>query len=587
MPDTKRAFSADEVQVTSVKEAMYQCRSSFIAAGVFSGAVNLLMLTPAFYMLNVYDKAVAHNSVQTLVLLSLITLVLFAAMGCMDVIRSHVLVNISSRLDEIMGPSLHRISFENAVLVGPDNASSQPLMDLDAFRRFVSGPGAIAVLDGPWVPIYILVLFLFHPLLGWMGVVACLVFIVLAVVNQKTTSTVLENAGKQSRTLNVSLSQELRNAEVASAMGMMRSLRARWEKNQEQLRDYQNTASHTAGFFNGVIKTLRQVVQSAAIGAGALLVLNQEISPGMIIAGSILIGRALQPIEMAVGAWRGLSDAREQHDRINLFLGKFPPRMAKMSLPPLQGRISADRATIVPPGGSAPSIKAAEFECAPGTVFLLMGPSGAGKSSLVKGVLGLWPTASGALRLDGAEATTFDREQLGEQIGYLPQDIELFQGTVKDNIARFGAAEPERVVQAARDAGVHDFVLSLQAGYETDIGLQGAVLSPGQRQRIALARALYGRPKLVVLDEPNSNLDESGEAALNNAIKLLKETESTVIVVSHRPNVLPLVDHVLVLNDGLIVDAGEKTEVFGRLAAKTGEMPARQINPVKTVTWTS
>ena len=577
-------------EVASVKQALLRCKDSFVALGVFSGVVNLLMLVPAFYMLNVYDKAVGHSSIQTLVMLSLLTFLLFAAMGTLEITRSQVLVHISTRLREILSPALHRVSFENAVLVGPANASPQPLIDLNSFRAFLSGPALIALLDAPWVPIYLTVLFLFHPLLGWMGVVACIFFFALAIANQRMTKTALAQANLINRMSGVSMAQELRNAEVASAMGMLERLRGRWQADQSQLIGAQSEASSVRGFFNGTIKTLRLAVQSAAIGAGALLVIQQEISPGMIIAGSILIGRALQPIEVAVGAWAGYADAKEQYMRIDLFLDKFKPPTPKMELPPIQGRISATAATIVPPGSQTPSIKRAEFACAPGTVFLLMGPSGAGKSSLIKGILGLWPTSAGEIRLDGAEASSFSRQELGPQIGYLPQDIELFQGTVKDNIARFGTADSEAVILAAEDAGVHEFILSLPQGYDTDIGLAGAVLSPGQRQRIALARALFGRPKLVVLDEPNSNLDEAGERALNAAIETLKTTDSTVIIVSHRQSVLPIVDYVLLLNDGLIQDAGPKDEVFDRLRAKTTAAPALPSAPqkkshVNTVTW--
>ena len=414
-------------EVASVKDALHACKDSFVAVGVFSGAVNLLMLVPAFYMLNVYDKAVGHNSIQTLAMLSLLTLLLFIAMGSLEITRSQVLVHIASKLHDILRPSLHRVSFENAVLVGPANASPQPLVDLNGFRTFLSGPALLAILDAPWVPVYLTVLFLFHPYwAGWVWRHA--LFFALAIANQSMTQNVLTEANNINRLSSVAMAQELRNAEVTAAMGMLENLRARWQVGQSQLIAAQSDVSSTRGFFNGTIKTLRLAVQSAAIGAGALLVIQQEISPGMIIAGSILIGRALQPIEVAVGAWTGYADAKEQYLRINLFLSKFKPEPPKMQLPLLEGRISSTGASITPPGSQAPSVKRAEFECAPGTVFLLMGPSGAGKSSLIKGILGLWPTSAGVIRLDGAEASSYAREELGPQIGYLPQDIELFRG---------------------------------------------------------------------------------------------------------------------------------------------------------------
>ena len=426
--------------------------------------------------------------------------------------------------------------------------------------------------------------FPFSPPTGLDGCGAC-IFFALAIANQSDAER--SHRGNINRLSSVAMAQELRNAEVTAPWVCMKI--CVWWQVVRAMIAAQSDVSSTRGFFNGTIKTLRLAVQSAAIGAGALLVIQQEISPGMIIAGSILIGRALQPIEVAVGAWTGYADAKEQYLRINLFLSKFKPEPPKMQLPLLEGRISSTGASITPPGSQAPSVKRAEFECAPGTVFLLMGPSGAGKSSLIKGILGLWPTSAGVIRLDGAEASSYAREELGPQIGYLPQDIELFQGTVRDNIARFGPADSQDVILAAKDAGVHEFILSLPQGYDTDIGLSGAVLSPGQRQRISLARALFGRPKLLVLDDPNSNLDQVGELALNSAIETLKTTDSTVIIVSHRQSVLPIIDYVLLMNDGLIQDAGPKAEVFERLRANTAPVAAIPSaptkTPVKTVTW--
>ena len=569
----------------SLRDVLDVCRQSLMSVGVFSGVINLLMLTPAFFMLNVYDKAVGHNSLPTLAMLSLITLVMFVVLGIVEVIRSRVLVAISSRVDKALAPRLYEISFASAVRAGPQGVSSQPLQDLNGVRQYLTNSGVFAFFDAPWLPIYLLVLFLFHPVLGWMGVVAAVPFFAVAIVNQRYTGPSLEEANKFAVENNIATTRNLRNAEVVASMGMRHALQARWRSKQDEMLAAQEKASNWAGFYNAISKTLRIMVQSAAIAAGAYLALQQEISPGMIIAGSILIGRALQPVELAVSAWKGFLEAKEQYSRLHKLLTECPKEADKMRLPAIIGNISARSATVTPPGSSQPALQNVSFDIPPRSVCMVLGPSGAGKSTLMRGILGLWPTSSGEIRIDGAEAASYDRLELGPQIGYLPQSIELLDGTISSNIARFGEVCPDGVIQAARDAGVHDFILSLSDGYETVVGMGGGVLSPGQRQRIALARALYQRPKLVVLDEPNSNLDRDGEKALNEAIKVLKELGSTVVVVSHRQTVLPLVDHAIVMAGGSVADSGPVKEVTDRLAQKYAELyPSSDAPPVAKAT---
>ena len=550
---------------TVIRDALIACRQSFVAVAVFSAVANVLMLTPAFFMLNIYDKAVANNSLSTLWVLSFLAIFLFIVLGAMEALRSRVLVAISSRLDRLLAGELHKITFETATRVGSHRLGTQPLTDLNSLRHFLTGTAVFAIFDAPWLPIYLFVLFLFHPLLGWLGVFAAFLLLAIAVINQRKVDPPLEVANELSIANNSATQRALRNSDAVAAMGMLPVIQAQWRERQDNLLSFQEKASNTAGIFNAITKTLRLAVQSAAIAAGAFLVLRQEISPGMLIAGSILVGRALQPVELAVGAWKGFSEAKNQYQRLTKILEVAPQQREKMELPPIAGHISAKNASVVPPGERRITLQNVTLDIPAGTVCMVVGPSGAGKSTFLKALLGLWPTAAGEIRVDGTEPSKFDRAAFGPQLGYLPQDIELLEGTVAQNITRFGDIDSEAVIAAAHDAGIHDFILSLAEGYETELGPSGAQLSPGQRQRVALARALYRNPKLVVLDEPNSNLDDSGESALHAAIKKLKDGGSTVVIVSHRQGVLPLSDYVLVLTAGKVKNFQSTKELVARI----------------------
>ena len=541
------------------------CQDSLVAVGVFSFIANLLMLVPAFFMLNVYDKAIGSNSTSTLMMLSIIALLMFVGLAAMEVLRSRVLVAVGNRIDHMIAPLVYEATFQNALRIGANNASTQPLSDFFSLRQFVSGNGAITVFDAPWMPIYILIMFLFHPALGWLGVAAAVIMITLAVANQRTTSPGLQEANSMHQQQLAMAGRDIANTEVAAAMGMLDVMKQKWRTDHEAVLELQTRVSHQGGIFSAVTKTLRLAVQSAAIATGALLVLQQEISPGMLIAGSILVGRALQPIELAVGSWKGFVAAKGQYQSLRRLFEQTDWRQERMALPELRGAISSNKATIVPPGMKSPTLRDATFAIPPGQVCMILGPSGAGKSTLVRGILGLWPTAAGDIRIDGAEASHYDRSELGPQIGYLPQDIELFAGSVSSNIARQGEINPDDVITAAKDAGIHDLILSFPDGYDTQLGHErGVTLSPGLRQRLALARALYRRPKIVILDEPNSNLDTLGEQALHSAIKALRASGSTVIIVSHRKGAMKFTDHLIVLSSGEVVDSGPRDEVVAR-----------------------
>lgn len=552
-------------QIRSVEEALRFCKRSFLAVFVFSFFANMLMLTPMFYMINVFDKAVGTGSFPTLVSLAIIAGFLYVIMALMEWSRSRVLVFVGSRLDHVLAPRIYDLCFTSeAGAIGANGMGAQPLSDVNNLRQFLAGSTMTAIFDLPWLPVYLMVMVLFHPVLALVSLICMAIMFALALANQRATTQRLQDANNGAGLISQQTQRNLRNAEVAAAMGMTSALTAIWRSQQNDVLSLQEEASNAAGGYAAAIKTLSVAMQSAAITTGAVLAMQQAISPGVMIGAALLIGRSLSPIQAAVTGWRGLVDARQQYLRLKELLEAFPPNEERMTLPPIQGRLSAQKVVVVPPGSKQPTLADINFSIPAGATVMILGASAAGKSTLVRTILGIWPTAQGAMRIDGADAAKYDRDELGPQIGYLPQDIELFDGTVAENIGRFAEVDAEAVVQAANDAAVHEMILALPDGYDTVITAQKGLLSPGQRQRIALARALYKRPKLVVLDEPNSNLDEIGEQALNNAIKILKAAGSTLVLVSHRQTALPLVDYLIIMEAGRIKEQGTKNDVLSR-----------------------
>lgn len=550
---------------SDLETALLLCRGAFISAAGFSLLINLLMLVPTIYMLQVYDRVVSTGNQSTLLMLTLIVVVLFITMAALEWVRSQILVKVSSRLELLLNQRLFKIAFKQSLYSGGQRASTQPLDDLSGLRQFLTGNGLFAFFDAPWMPIYLGMLFFFHSWYGWFSVFTGIALCIVALATEKATTKILSEANNVSMQTRGALGRNLRNAEVIESMGMLDSIRARWMIGALKVLELQAIASSRAGLLVALSKVIRLSSQSLILGLGAYLVIEREISPGLMMAGSILMGRALAPIDMIIGTWKGFINARDQYERLNNLLTQIPADNEHMLLPDPEGSIQLENAVVVPPGSKVAVLKGINITIDKGDIVGVIGPSGAGKSTLARAVLGIWPTANGAIRLDGAEVFNWDRQHLGQFIGYLPQDIELFEGTIGENIARFGDINPELVVEAAKMADVHELILRLPEGYDTVIGITGGNLSGGQRQRIGLARALYGNPVLVVLDEPNSNLDELGEVALEKALIKLKQKLTTVMIITHRNSVLSKVDKLLLLKDGLLVVYGPKDQVVAHL----------------------
>lgn len=558
-------MTKSNVGSNDVREAFLLCRQSFVSVMVFSFFINALMLTPMFYMINVFDKAVSTGSFPTLFSLACIAVFLYLLMGFFEWIRSQVLIHVGCRLDVLLAPRVYALSFEShAGAVDAPPLGSGPLSDLNSLRQFVASPTATAIFDLPWIPLFLLLMFFFHPVLAAVALVCMALLATVAMLNRHYTTQGLVKANEQAAAISSQTQRNLRNAEAAAAMGMMTRLSKNWRTQQDAMLGTQTSASKVAAGYSALIKVLTIAMQSAAITTGAILAIQQEITPGVMIGAALLLGKTLQPIQQAVMGWKSFVEARENYLHLAELLELHPEQEEKMRLPDITGHVSLHEAYVRAPGGKEPVLTDISLEFKRGTVTMILGPSAAGKSSLIRAILGLWSPLRGSVRIDGADASSYSRDELGPQVGYLPQDIELLDGSIAQNIARFGDIDSDLIVQAAVDAGVHEMILSLPGGYDHLVTAR-ATLSPGQRQRIALARALYCRPRLIILDEPNSNLDEAGESALNTAISNMKALGATVILVSHRQTALPLSDSLVIMAAGKIVDSGNKDEVVARV----------------------
>lgn len=549
----------------SLQAGLRACRSSFISVGFFSLFVNALMLVPTFYMLQVYGRVVTSGNLTTLTMLTLIMTILVVTMGSLEWIRSRIMVRVSTRLDVLLSRDVYKASFKRALSTGGMDASAQSLNDLTGLRQFLTGNGLFAFFDAPWLPIYVAVMFMFHPWYGWVAIGSAIVLLILAYLNERFTGKALGQANKENISATLYTTKNLRNAEVIESMGMLNTLMERWSRRQRNVLLLQSQASDKGGVISSISKTFRMLIQSLILGLGAYLAVNHEISPGLVIAGSVLLGRALAPIDLIIGSWKGFIAARSQYDRLNDILDKQKAEPERMSLPVPQGNIIVDNLIVGAPGSKTPIIHGISFAVPAGAVVGIIGPSASGKSTLARALMGVWAPQHGVVRLDGADIANWDKHELGPHLGYLPQDIELFEGSISENIARFADVDSELVIKAAKTAGVHEMILQLPEGYDTIIGSEGVNLSGGQRQRVGLARAIYGSPRLILLDEPNSNLDEVGERALAAAIQELKQTGATIFVITHRTTILSQLDRLLVMNAGGISMYGPRDQVMEEL----------------------
>ena len=559
----------------NLQAALKACKGSFLSVGFFSLFVNALMLVPTFYMIQLSGRVVPSSSISTLIMLTLIMTVLMLTLGSLEWVRSRIMVRVSNRLDSLLSRDVYRASFKKALSSGGMDASAQSLNDLTSLRQFLTGNGLFAFFDAPWLPIYTAVMFLFHPWFGWMTVGSAVVLIALAFLNQHFTGKALTEANQQSVIANLQTTKNLRNAEVIESMGMLETLMARWNVRQRRVLALQSDASDKGGIVSSISRIFRLWAQSIMLALGAYLVITHEVNPGLMMAGSLLLGRALAPIDQMIGSWKGFVAARVQYGRLNDTLEKLNAEPKRMALPDPEGHIQVENLVVAPPGAKAAVIRNISFVTPAGSIVGIVGPSAAGKSTLARALLGIWLPQHGTVRLDGADIVAWDKQKLGPHLGYLPQDIELFEGTISDNVARFGKVDPEKVVLAARIAGVHEMILQLPDGYDTVIGSEGINLSGGQRQRIGLARAIYGSPRLIVLDEPNSNLDDVGEKALAVALQKIKETGATVFIISHRPSILSRLDRVMVMARGTITMYGARDQVIAELAQQQAKTQQR------------
>uniref|UniRef100_UPI003013DC9B type I secretion system permease/ATPase n=1 Tax=Methylobacterium nigriterrae TaxID=3127512 RepID=UPI003013DC9B len=551
---------------TELASALGRCRVAFVGVGAMSGLINLLYLTGSFFMLEVYDRVIPSRSVPTLVGLVVLALVLYGFQGALETLRARILARVGAALDEALSARVFDLVVRAPLKGAAPGDGLLPLRDLDALRGFLSGSGPGAFFDLPWMPVYLVICFLFHPLIGVAALVGAGVLAVVTLVTDRATRIPAQAATGHGLRRNGLAEAGRRNAEVLAALGMQGRLSARWGGANRDYLEAQQRVADVAGGFGSASKVFRMALQSGVLALGAFLVINNQASAGIIIASSILVSRALAPAELAIANWKGFVQARQSWARLSELLARIPAAGQPHTLPAPRQALSVEGVSIAPPGTPRLVVQDLSFALQAGQGLGIIGPSASGKSSLVRALVGVWPALRGKVRLDGAALDQWSSEDLGVHLGFLPQEVELFAGTIAENISRFepGAA-PELVIAAAKAAGVHELILRLSEGYDTRIGEGGAGLSAGQRQRVGLARALYRDPFLVILDEPNANLDNEGENALTQAILGVRRRGGICVVVAHRPSALAAVDLVLMMAEGRAQAFGPKDEVFKRV----------------------
>jgi len=562
---TPSFFRRSELSAT-----LWLFRRELAVCVIFTMVVNVLMIMPSLYMMQVFDRVLVSGSDLTLLALTAVMLFLLAVMAFAEWSRSRLLVRAGVKLDEKLNSRVFNASFE-AYLSQTGTNPAQPFSDLTNVRQFLTGQGLFAFLDAPWAPIYVAVLFMLNPLLGWFAIASALMLILVAYIGHRVTHDPLDKAVEAGMQVNAYVHSKLKNAEVIESMGMLGDLRRRWQTSHQKHLRLNNGAQDLGNRMQAVSKFVRYTQQSLALGLAALLVLRGELSPVSIFVSNVLMGRATAPIDLMVSTWKSFFSARKSFERLEALLARHPARDAGLVHAAPQGRMRIEDLVATAPGRAVPILKDLSADFPAGEIIAIIGPSGSGKSTLARALVGIWPNFVGRVTIDGEPLQSWNRDELGPFLGYLPQDIELFEGTIAENIARFGDIDPAKVIQAAVRAGVHDMILRLPRGYDTSMGEAGSLLSGGQRQRIGLARAMYGDPSVIVLDEPNSNLDEVGEAALVTAMKSLKEQGKTVFLITHRTNIIGVADRILLLADGAIMHYGPTAEVVAAMQSRAAQ----------------
>ncbi|SFV56578.1 Type I secretion system ATPase [hydrothermal vent metagenome] len=551
---------------SDLQNALKDMKKIFISVGIYSFFLNLLMLAPPFYMLVVYDIVMPSKNIDTLILVTGIAIMFFVGMWILEFVRAKILIYASNRLDLIMNKRIFNTTFDLASKY-PNRANIQPFRDFTTIKNFLGGNAIVAFFDFPWFPLYIAIMFAFSPIYGLYGLGATAIIILLTFLNEKATKEGLEASNEEYQKAVGFFDNNIRNVEVVKAMGMKENLHHIWMDKYNKYLMTQTKASQTASFYSNASKSFRMLSSSLMYGVGALLAIAGLISPGMIIAGAVLLGRALQPISQVIASWKSFTNAKMAYHKLNDLLLEFPEEEDKLVLPEPKGIIRFEGVVTIPPLGEKAVLKGISLQINSGEMVGIIGPSAAGKSSFVKCAVGVWTPSGGNIRIDGADIAQYDTVQLGKHIGYLPQDIELFEGTIAQNIARFNSdASDEDIITAAKLSGTHELILNLPNGYGTRVGVSGMSLSGGQKQRIGLARAMYGNPKMVILDEPNSNLDDAGEYALMMALRVLKDRGVTVLFVTHKTNLVGLADKLILMQDGLVTKYDYTQKVIDALS---------------------
>lgn len=563
---------------TEIRTALASMRGTLIVVGLFSFCISVLMLVQPLYMIQLFDRVLTSRSESTLVMLTIIAVGLLIVYGILEAVRGRILVKLGMQLEEKIGDRLFNAMFHANL---HQSVGGSALSSMDRVRGFMSSNALTAFFDLPYAPLFLFVLFLLHPVLGIVGLVGTIGVVILGMSVEWLSKPKLKQGASDGRKASMFADMSLRNADVVGALGMLGNIRSRWRRERQAAEDQQVEAANTIMTISGAMKAANVLLQIAILATACFLVLENQVTAGVMFAANILVARIIMPVQQAVVAWRGFVGARDAYETIDDLLRTAPPERERTKLPAPTGRLSVQRLVAGPPHTKLTVLKNISFSLEPGEALGVIGPSGSGKSTLARLLVGVWPPFSGNVRLDGADVHSWDFDELGPHVGYLPQDIELFEGTIAENICRLGDRDDAKIIEAAQKVGLHGIILMQPDGYDTEIKGRGGALSGGQRQRLGLARAVYGDPKLVLLDEPNSNLDGEGETALLKAIDDMKAAGTTVIIIAHNPRMLQSMDKILILRDGAVQAFGKREDVLSRLQVVSGNQQPKASLPPK------